>query len=443
MHPLLVLQARKPMYGIAKQMAENLSLAASQAGELAATVLRFWWGFGDDIGGRHLREMLISAAAGEKLSVPGDSGGSFLHLEDFSSAVKKILLNHAAFGRVYNLGSVYVTWEEVARMAHDSPVWTVAFSPDGQWLASGSGGWRGVGGDVQVWDISAGLTGAGTRPVPITEVARMPHEAIVETVAFSPDGLWVASAGGRVVSAGDNAARVWETATGEEIARMDHEETAVAVEFSPNGRWVASGSRNWLDPRGGRGEVRVWEAATGREVARMDHEDGVYVVAFSPDGQWVASGSGSAEGGSGRAQVWEVATGREVARMDHEHSVGALAFSADGRWLASGSADNTVRVWEAATGEEVARMAHEDEVWRVAFSSDGQWLASGSYDGTTRVWLWRPEDLIAQACGRLSRNMTLEEWEMYFRDQPYRCTCPNLPPGEGTLLDACPRENQP
>jgi hypothetical protein len=129
-----------------------------------------------------------------------------------------------------------------------------------------------------------------------------------------------------------------------------------------------------------------------------------------------------------------------VARMDIEYSVRALAFSADGRWLA-GSAGNTVRVWEAATGEEVARMAHEDEVWRVAFSPDGQWLASGSWDGTTRVWLWRPEDLIAQACARLTRNMTLEEWVRYFRGEPYRCTCPDLPPGEGAPLDACPGEN--
>ncbi len=339
------------------------------------------------------------------------------------------------------------TGGEVARMAHELPVWAVDFSPDGQRLASASGAWRGFSGEVRVWDISAALTtGAGVGE----EVARMVHDAAVWAVAFSPDGQWLASGG-------DNTARVWETATGEEIARMEHRETVVAVDFSPDGRWVASGSREWLGVRGDRGEVRVWEAATGQEVARMDHEDadvgdsdrasayasGVYVVAFSPDGRWVASGSGSTEGGSGKAQVWEAATGREVARMDVEHSVRALAFSPDGRWLASGSADNTVRVWEAATGEEVARMAHEDEVGLVAFSPDGQWLASGGWDGTTRVWLWRPEDLIAQACGRLTRNLTLEEWGMYFRDQPYRCTCPDLPPGEDTPLDACPEENQP
>jgi WD40 repeat protein len=96
------------------------------------------------------------------------------------------------------------------------------------------------------------------------------------------------------------------------------------------------------------------------------------------------------------------------------------------RCAASASEDDTAKVWDAATGEEVARVGHEGRVWSVVFSPDGHWVALGSADSTARVWMWRPEDLIAGACARLPRNLTLEEWEMYLPDKPYRPTCLNL-----------------
>ena len=75
-----------------------------------------------------------------------------------------------------------------------------------------------------------------------------------------------------------------------------------------------------------------------------------------------------------------------------------------------------------------AHIGHADAHATIRQPAEG---ASGSYDGTARVWLWRPEDLIAEACARLPRNLTLEEWQRYIGDEPYRPTCPDLPmPGE-------------
>ena len=84
-HPLNVLAARKPAYGVAKEFAEKLVLLAGQAG-MSSTIVRFWWAFGDEIGGRHLREMLRTSAEGKPLAVPADCGGSFLSQGDFNLA---------------------------------------------------------------------------------------------------------------------------------------------------------------------------------------------------------------------------------------------------------------------------------------------------------------------------------------------------------------------
>jgi UDP-glucose 4-epimerase len=116
-HPLRVLEARKPAYGMAKEFAEKLTLLAARTDGPPGTILRFWWAFGEEIGGRHLREMLRTAAAGNPLPAPANCGGSFLSMEDFIQAVELVLLNPGSFGQVFNLASAYVTWEEIARMA--------------------------------------------------------------------------------------------------------------------------------------------------------------------------------------------------------------------------------------------------------------------------------------------------------------------------------------
>ena len=119
-HPLFVEEARKPLYGIAKAAAEKLCLLYGKAKGPPATVIRFWWAFGDEIGGKHLREMLRTAASGSPLEVPGGCGGSFLHMADLAQGIDRCLGNPAAFGKTFNFSTVYVTWEEVAEMVRDA-----------------------------------------------------------------------------------------------------------------------------------------------------------------------------------------------------------------------------------------------------------------------------------------------------------------------------------
>lgn len=118
-HPLRVEEARKPLYGIAKAAAEKLCLMYGKTKGPPATVVRFWWAYGEEIGGKHLREMLKTASAGTPLEVPDDSGGSFLHMADLAQGVDRCLFNPNAIGRTFNFSTLYVTWKEVAGMVRD------------------------------------------------------------------------------------------------------------------------------------------------------------------------------------------------------------------------------------------------------------------------------------------------------------------------------------
>jgi UDP-glucose 4-epimerase len=114
--PCLVEDARKPFYGIAKLTAEKLLLAHFKTGGLPVTIFRFWWSYGEEIGGRHLRDLIKLAQAGEPLMVPEDAGGSFLHFDDLANAIVLALKKPKTFGEIFNLSTVFLSWEEVARI---------------------------------------------------------------------------------------------------------------------------------------------------------------------------------------------------------------------------------------------------------------------------------------------------------------------------------------
>jgi UDP-glucose 4-epimerase len=114
--PCLVEEARKPFYAVAKQTAEKLALIYGKTKGLPVTIFRFWWSYGEKIGGRHLRDMIALALKGEPLLVPQGAGGSFLDHDDLTHALLLAINRQESVGQIFNLATLYVEWKDIARM---------------------------------------------------------------------------------------------------------------------------------------------------------------------------------------------------------------------------------------------------------------------------------------------------------------------------------------
>ena len=115
-HPCLIGEARKPLYALGKYTAEELCKLYHKERNLPVTIFRFWWAFGESIGGRHLRDLMKKSLKHQPLEMVQGAGRTFVTLADLSRAMASAIANLAASGQVYNLGSLFLTWEEIGEM---------------------------------------------------------------------------------------------------------------------------------------------------------------------------------------------------------------------------------------------------------------------------------------------------------------------------------------
>jgi WD40 repeat protein len=371
---------------------------------------------------------------------------------DFGQKISVVALSpdgsYVAAGSINNvrLDNIVRVWEvetgwEVINMSFDRDITSIAFSPDEEYLAIGL-----YDHSVRVWSISLKK-----------EIASMWHDDYVKSMSFSPDGKYVLS------ESNDYAVQVWSVLNGDRVAGVQYFMGTLGSAFNLDGSYAVTVGCDLPDSNNPYGceqsSLRVWNPVNGQILLRIPYDGIVSLVGFSADGTDAILLNNSAiysvdlmtgkevlelslddtplsatlssdnkyvlSMGLDSAYVWEVATGKEVFQIKDSSSA---VFSFDGEYVIAKSVkENVVRVWSVSNKEEIVYRLFEGYPGFVSFVANGKYAVS-SNDSSIHIWRYRPEELIADACSRATRNLTRVEWTQYIGDiLPYQAVCPNLP----------------
>ncbi|KAF7820574.1 angio-associated migratory cell protein [Senna tora] len=281
---------------------------------------------------------------------------------------------------------------------HKDSVSSLAFSYDGQLLASGS-----LDGIVQVWDASGIHKGTLEGPGGGIEWLRW-HPRGHLLLAGAEDStvwMWNADRGaflntfaghggsvtcgdftpdGKIICTGseDATLRIWNPKSGENLnvvrGHPYHTEGLTCMSISSSSTLALTGSKD--------GSVHVVNITTGKVISSLaSHSDSIECVGFAPSDSWAAIG-----GLDQRLVVWDIEHSLSRSTCDHEDGVTCLAW-VGAVHVATGCVDGIVRLWDSRSGECVRTfMGHSDAIQSISVSANRDYIVSVSLDGTARVF---------------------------------------------------------
>ncbi|MGK7896324.1 MAG: caspase family protein [Xenococcus sp. (in: cyanobacteria)] len=303
------------------------------------------------------------------------------------------------------------TCQKMSEFSNETYINAMTLSADGRYLAvadqlSRQGGYK-----VSIWDVF--------KKQKIKE--DLWHKDIVNALAFSPNGSYLATASGSIwankgFEEKDNAVRLWDVVSGRPPISIPHQSEVHSITFSLDGTYWASGCAD--------GTVHLFTINSSQPIFSKAHLSNAPIktitsIAFSPDGQLLATGSQDAT-----VRFWEIATGAEIGNkcIHCQNPVNSVAFSPDGNYLLTAismlwkSENAMAQIWkiDSQPKQEIAHISHHEKpISRAMFSPDGRYVVTIGGDHQARFWYWQPDDLISQASQRLTRGLTQTELERY------------------------------
>ena len=244
----------------------------------------------------------------------------------------------------------------------DGEVWALAATSDGSQFAAGD-----ESGNIRIWDFKSGQL---SNPISLT------HPGGVRALAFSHDSKWLASAGY------ENTIRVWDLKTGREAWQIEqaHRDAIWAVMFNHNDTKLASASYDQT--------AKLWDTASHRQVGKsLEHPSQIYALTFNEDGTQLLTA-----GLNNSIYVWDVTNPisppNPTLLVGHTAAVNSLAFNPTHPALfASTSDDKTLLIWNVIAYEHTEPVIDITESMEaVTFSPNGEWLASGTNNNTVQLW---------------------------------------------------------
>jgi len=254
--------------------------------------------------------------------------------------------------------------------SHKDIITTVAFSPDGKTLASGS-----LDRNIILWDTTSNQ--------PTKTLSG--HKSYIYSVVFTPDGKFLIS------GSGDKTICFWDVKTGEQKQTLKgHEASVTALAISNDGKVLASGDTF--------GTLKLWEVQSGKELHTINGRLMITSIAFSSDEKIVADAQSTPF-----VRLWSVETGKELLQLsDNSCIFHSVAISANGKTLAAGCSDTTpytpsnpfkpadqtnIKLWELPSGKEIKTIkGHRGFNFSLVFSKDSQYLFSAHTN--RKIYLW-------------------------------------------------------